>query len=184
MVAVHRPASADQLTLTDTLSANFVPDQINADWVRWCFASINTHFEGMRGGYELYIEGDERTQLNEAEFAELRIDGPFILVPQKKLYYLDVEINILCQTHLDPRKHYKAQVMVGAFLRAFRNLIPVYKYGDGPFDDNSLLECFHLQRDLRERVNINYFGIIRPDSRVIHTTIEGHYRLELWTQGD
>jgi len=94
------------------------------------------------------------------------------LIPQKGLYYLDVEINVLCQTLVDPRKHYSAQVMVGTFAKAFRNLISVYKYGDGPLDDDSLLACFHLQR------------VIKNDTKILQTTIEGHYRLELWDKGD
>jgi hypothetical protein len=180
MPSVIRPSSVDQLVLTDNLAVDFVPDQIHFNWVRWCYASINKHFDDHRGGYEVYIEGDERTQSDENEFAEIRIDGPFITIPQKNLFLLDVEINVLCQTHLDPRRHYKAQVMVGAFVRAFKNIIKVYKYGDGPLDDGSLLGCFHLSRDLRDTIDVSYFGIIRSDTKIVQTTIEGHYRLELW----
>ena len=184
MAQVLRPSTTGQLVLTDVTSLDFEPDQIHFDWVRWCYASINSHFDDLKGKYDLYMEGDERTQLDEAEFAELRIDGPFIAIPQKGLYILNVEINVLCQTHLDPRQHYKAQQMVGVFARAFKNIISVYKYGDGPLDDETLLGCFHLSRDLRDRVEVSYFGIIRHDTKIIQTTIEGHYRLELWTIGD
>lgn len=184
MAQVIRPSAENQLILTSEVSLDFAPSQIHFDWVRWCYASINKHFNDRKGQYELYIEGDVRTQLDEAEFAELRIDGPFISIPQKNLYLLDVEINLLCQTHLDPRQHYKAQQMVGVFVRAFRNIIRVHKYGDGPLDDGSLLECFHLSRNLRDIIAIGYFGIIKSNIKIIQTTIEGHYRLELWTKGD
>lgn len=182
MASVQRPSASNQLIFTDTVDTNFVPKQIHFDWVRWCYASINKHFDDRRNGYELYIEGDERIQEDLNEFAELRIDGPFIFIPQKGLYFIDIEINVLCQTHNDPRRFYKPQRIVGTFARAFENLIRVEKLGDGPFDDGSLIDCFHLQRDVREGVEINYYGIIRQDMRLMQTTIEGHYRLEIWSQ--
>lgn len=180
MALVHRPTASNQLNLTSTVALDFTADQIHADWVRWCYASINKYFDTYKGKYPLYLEGDERTLQDEAEFAELRIDGPFIANLQKGLYYLDVEINVLCQTHVDPRRHYRAQVMVGNFARAFRACIPVYRYGDGPLDDSSLLGIFNLLRGSREKVDISYFGIIRNDTKILQTTVEGHYRLELW----
>lgn len=181
---IYRKTVSNQLNLTSTLSGGLAPEFCNHDWVRWCYASINKHFDDRKGPYSLYIEGDERDELDESEFAELRIDGPFITIPQKHLYILDIEINVLCQTHQDPKRFYKAQRMVGVFMKAFENLIEIYKYGDGPFDTGGLLECFHLQRDLRESIEINYYGIVRSDTKLFQTTIEGHYRLELWTIGD
>lgn len=181
---VYRPLASNQLILAGAPTIDFTPNEIHFAWVRWIYASINKHFDDRKSKYNLYIEGDERTQSDEAEFAELRIDGPFILIPQKGLYYLDVEINVLTQTHLDPRKHYLAQEMVGTFAKAFSNIINVYKYGDGPLDDGSLLGCLHLQRDLRETIDINYYGIIKEDVKLTQSTIEGHYRLELWSKGD
>ena len=184
MAEVIRPSVEGTLGLVDTVALDFVPSEIHFAWVKWCYASINKHFDDRKESYSLYIEGDARTTQDDAEFAELRIDGPFINIPQKYLYYLDVEINILCQTHVDPKSHYRAQVMIGTFLRAFRNIIPVYKLGDTSLDDGSLLECFHLQRDSKEKIDIGHFGIIRPDTKILQTTIEGHYRLELWIKGD
>lgn len=184
MAEVIRPSSTSELALTDSVALEIVPSELHTEWVRWCYESINKHFDDLKGEYNLYIEGDERTTQDDAEFAELRIDGPFIMTPQKYLHYLDVEINILCQTHVDSKNHYRAQVMVGWFARAFRNLISVYKYGDGSLDDGSLLGCFHLQRNRDEKIDVGHFGIIRSDTKILQSTIEGHYRLELWTKGD
>jgi len=184
MAEVLRSSATNQLNLTGEVDLGFTPHEIHTDWIRWCYASINKHFDNLKGGYELYIEGDVRTLQDEAEFAELRIDGPFITIPQKSLYLFYIEVNILCQTHLDPRQHYAAQQMVGLFARSFKNLINVYKYGDGPLDDESLLGCFHLSRDLKDTLDISYFGIIKNDTKILQTTIEGHYQLELCTIGD
>lgn len=177
---VVRQLVNSSLSLTDNILINLTPDQMHCNLVRWCYASINKYFNDRKSNYTLYIEGDERMVQNLSEFAELRIDGPFITRPQKNLYILDVEINILCQTHNDPRSHYKAQNMVGVFASAFKNLIHVYKFGDGPLDDGSLFGCFHLSKDRRDSIDINHFGIIKQDTKIVQTTIEGHYRLELW----
>ena len=179
MAEVFRKTATNTLVLTDTIVTVFTDIHINASWVRWIYASINKHFDNHKGDLPIYIEGDERTQNDREDFVELRIDGPFIKTPHKGLRYLDVEINLLIQSVLDPKDLYKVQRVTGIFSHAFTNLIEVYKYGNGPIDDNTLLGCFHAQRDLKEGIAINYFGIIRQDTRITQATIEGHYRLEL-----
>ena len=179
MPEVYRVSVVSSLSLGDTLGTSFVSDDIHPDWVRWCYASINKYFDDRKGQHELYLEGDKRTQQDEVEFAELRIDGPSIKRLARSCFYLNVEINVLCATHLDPRHHYTAQKMVGIFTKIFTNNIPVYKYGDGPFDDSSLLGCFRLLGGGGEAVDVNYFGIIKSDTKLLQTSIEGHYRLEL-----
>jgi len=179
MPVVHRPSATSLLSLTNTPTLDFVADQIHAEWVRWCYTSINKYFDDRKESYDLYIEGDRRTLQEETEFAELRIDGPVIHIPQKDCYILEVQINILCATHVDPRQHYRTQEMVGVFARAFRNNIPVYKYGDGPLDDDSLIGCFKMMQGSGESLDINYFGVIASNTKIVQTSIEGHYRLEL-----
>lgn len=179
MGTVFRENPVQSLILTSMVSVNLIDIHINAQWFRWVHASINKHFEDRRGDYPLYLEGDERVESDTEDFAELRIDGPMIKNPHKGYRYLDVEINVLLQSVMDPKNMYKVQEIVGLFSHAFTNLINVNKYGNGPLDDDSLLGCFHLQRDKKEGVVINYFGIIRQDTRITQATIEGHYRLEL-----
>lgn len=184
MAEVKRPAGGNLLPLSQNVSLNLLPSGIHPAWVRWCYESINKHFDDRKGSYELYIEGDIRTLQDEAEFAELRVDGPFIGYLQKNLFFLDIEINVLCQSHVDPDNHYSPQDMVGVFSKAFSNIIEVRKYGNDPLDDGSLLGCFHLQRSRNEKIDVGYFGIVRTDTKIVQTTIEGHYRLELWTKGE
>lgn len=179
MPVIHRVSTESTLALSDILTTDFTTDEIHPDWVRWCYTSINKYFDDRKSQYNLYIEGDLREEQKEAELAELRIDGPEISRPSKGTFYLGVEINVLCQTHLDPRQHYTAQRMVGTFTKIFTNTIPVYKYGGGPLDDGSLLGCLHLLGGGGEAVDVNYFGVIKSDTKILQTSIEGHYRLEL-----
>lgn len=180
MGTVHRLSPESVLNLTQIISPIIDPEQFNFAWTKWIRASINKHFEDIRSEYPLYLEGDERIESEENDFAELRIDGPAIKFLQKKLFFLDVQINVLVSSRMDPKNLYRDQLILGNFLLGFTNLIEVRRYGDGPTDDGSLLDCLHLQRDKKEVIDINNFGIIRQDTRITQQTMEGHYRLEVW----
>jgi len=153
---------------------------LNANWVRWLVASLNKHFDAAKGAYPLYIEGSERDTDHLRDFGELRFDGPFIRNPCKGLYYLDIEVNVLVQSQMDPTNLYAGVVAVGVFSAAFAHIIKVYKFGTGEDDDDTLLGCLRLRDDrTHNTIDISQFGIIRQDVRLTQYTIEGHYRMEL-----
>jgi len=180
---VSRPADVSNLlSLSSFTSVNFKEHFINPNWLRWVHASICTHFDTYKTIYPLYIEGDERTTGDNAEFAELRVDGPLIKIPQKGLFYLDYDINILIQSHMDPNSLYKMYDAMGTFLKAMILNIQVYKYGDGPLDDQSFIGCLRYiqsDRSAGRGIEINTFGIIRQDTRITQATVESHFCLEL-----
>jgi len=155
---------------------------INIDWIRWTFASIAKHFDDAKGTYPLYIEGDERDTDDLRTFGELRMDGPFITTLPNGLFYLDIEINVLIQSHMSLTDLYAGLKAVGQFATAFVNVIKTYKFGDGGNDDNTLLGCFRLRTGrTHNTIDVSQFGIIRQDTRITQYTIEGHYRMELQT---
>jgi len=179
MAEVFRTASTDIITLSQLIDIDLIPDEKNHRWMFWIYASIHKHFDARKGDYNLYIEGDERTYQDETDFVELRIDGPFITQHQKKVFFLDVEVNVLVQSHMDPTDLYKIQRVVGWFTKAFTNTICIYKYGDEDFDSQDLFATLHLKRDIKEKVDINYYGIVKENTRITQSTIEGHYRLDI-----
>ncbi len=179
MATLFRPSVTSTLNLTATLVPVLDATEKHQAWMRWIYTSINTHFQNNKGTLPMYFEGDERTLQDEAEFYELRIDGPSILQTQKGFYFLDIEVNVLVQAHMDDKKLYNLQTAVGPIIKAFENTICIYRYGDGNFDDDSLLGVMHLRRQLDETIAVNNFGIIKEDSRLQQTTIEGHYRMEI-----
>jgi len=153
---------------------------IHIDWYRWISASINKHFDGFKATYELYIEGDERDTDDLANFAELRTDGPFITQPCKGVKYLDMEINLLIQSVMDPEDLYAGVRTVGQFATGFTQVIKVFKLGDGVQDDGSLLGCLRTRaKRYEDTIDIGNFGIVHQDVKLTQYTIEGHYRLEL-----
>ena len=153
---------------------------INPNWYRWIVASILKHFDAVKGDYSLYIEGDERDTDNLGHFAEIRTDSPFISQPCKGVKYLDMEINLLIQSVMDPEDLYKGMRVVGQFVQGFTQAIKVYKYGNEPQDDGSLLGCLRTRKKRYEdTIDIGNFGIVHQDTKLTQYTIEGHYRLEL-----
>lgn len=179
MPEILRKNSSNIFTINSSVVIQLQADEKDANWIRWTHASVNKHFEDRKGIYDLYLEGDERTLQEKAEFAELRLDGPFITQPHKDYYILNIEINVLIQTHMDSKKLYKTYDASGNFLKAFSNSICAYKYGDGPLDDQSLWGVYRLSSRLPNNIDVNHFGIIKEDTRLTQTTLEGHYRLEV-----
>ena len=183
MAVVIRPSSESVLELTQQVDIELLADEKHEAWVRWVQISINKHFLERKGTLPMYLEGDERTLQDEAEFYELRVDGPFILQPHKDYYLLTVEINVLVQAHMRHDELYNIQTAIGPIVKAFSNAICVYKYGDTPHDDDSYFGALKLHRELDEMVDVNYYGIIKEDTRLTQATIEGHYRMEISNDG-
>lgn len=153
---------------------------INQHWIRWSIASLAKHFDGLKGAYPLYVEGAERDTDHLKTFGEFRVDGPFITNPCKDNYYVDIEVNILIQAHMNPSDLYAGLKAVGQFAAAFVHNIRVYKYGDAAADDGTLLGCFVLRSARNnDSVDVGQFGIVHQDTRLTQYTVEGHYRMEL-----
>ena len=176
MAEVLRDTVISVLDLSDNINIYVVPEEKHVHWIRWVYASINKHFsDRLSAIYPVYVEGDERTLETKAEFIEIRIDGPFIEQPCPNVYYLDMQINLLVQTHMDRNDVYKTVRTVGHIVKHFMNNICVYKFGD----DESLLGVLKLKRELKEGIDVNSFGIVHQDTRITQSTVEGHYRMEL-----
>jgi hypothetical protein len=174
------------LGIQQSLAVTLDSALLNSNWLKWIRASVYLHFSRYKGNNNLYLEGDERLTGDWPNFAELRMDGPLILMPQKGLFYLDYDVNILVSAQLDQKQLYKADAILGSFLIAFTEYIMVYRYGTGPLDDQTLLGCLKLhftERSASRGIEVNTFGIIRQDTRITQSTIEGHYRIELTDEG-
>jgi len=176
----------DSLVVSQVAGVSLSPNYIDPSMLRWVHASIITHFDGYKSNLKMYLEGAERDTGDSNNFAEIRVDGPLIEVPQKGIMILIYDINILIQSHMDPVQYYKLQDVMGTFIRGFTFNIPVYKYGAGALDDQSQIGCLRLydEKSMKGKmVEVNSFGIVRQDTRLTQATIEGHYRLTLEDSG-
>ena len=152
----------------------------NANWVRWIVSSIQQYFETNKQGIELFFEGTPRETKDEKDFAEVRIDGPHITEISKNYFLLKVDVNILVQSTMDEEDFHRIHTNVGKLVSVMTN-IPIYKYGDGVDDDDSLLGCLRLVQDAqgREPILVARLGQIEPTTPIEQVDIEGHYKMHL-----
>lgn len=152
---------------------------INVNWNRWILTSAFDHFT-TRVGENLVLDGMDRDGLDKDPlFAEFRLDGPRIQQLNKNYYRLWFSINILVTAAIDPVDLTKKHDLIGDIANAFTLEMAIKKFGTGPDDDDSLLECATLSDDFPVRVN--QLGQIDKDLRIEQATIEGQYLLFLTT---
>lgn len=154
----------------------------NKNWPRWTFASVCKHFDDRRNGLPLFIEGQHRATSELKDYLELRMDGPTLREVSKGCWLLRIEINILVSSAFDEENYHRIHQNVGIVQTAFTS-IPVFKYGDGPDDDQSYVGCYILQQNLASRdfLELNHFGRIDISIPLCQATVEGHYIMTLDT---
>jgi hypothetical protein len=152
------------------------------NWPRWIFASVSKHFQDRRGTLTFYIEGQERDSPMPTDLLEFRMDGPYETEISKNYWDLYIEVSILIQAMKDDKDYHRIHRYCGLVAQAFTS-IPVYKYGDGVDDDQTLLGCLNLVQNVgkHERIQINHFGQIEKDTPLLQSSVEGHYRMDLST---
>lgn len=81
---------------------------------------------------------------------------------------------------MDDKDYHRIERSLGIVIVAFSNIY-VYRLGDGPGDNQSLLGCLKLVQDerTRERLYVYRMGQIEKTNQVVQAVVEGHYRMEL-----
>jgi len=143
------------------------------NWPRWVQASVADHFKvaATAQGYPALVEGiDERLTefIESTDRVEIRINGPFIREMSKDYYQFIVDANILIFSHMggSSPNAYLGTEMTGFMAQAASQSIPVFKYGTGVDDDQSLIGCLSLRRGDSESVRVFHFGEINREDRL------------------
>lgn len=150
---------------------------MNSNWCRWIKASCIKHFSDSLSSYiPLFVEGTDRRTESEQSYCEFRIDGPHASELSRDFWELDIVINILVVTIRTDGNIYQHETNVGVVFDAFINGITVKRYGpDSMIDDQSILGCLNK----REKIIVSNFGQVQNDMRMIQSTVEARYRLNL-----
>lgn len=152
---------------------------INPDWSRWVWASCSKFFDDNKGAYFLFIEGLTRTTDGKEVFLEYRMDGPNIREPSNNYFVFDITINLMVQVGISNYDAHAFQRAFGWAQSMFVPCIPIYKYGDGPNDDQSQLGFFILKNSREiDFVHSLQLGQIDPIMKLMQGTVEGHYRMD------
>ncbi len=158
-------------------------------WPKWIWASVAKHMKAVADelSLPLLVEGiDDRQPKNiRASHAELRINGPFIFELSKEYYIVQAPINILLVDFMvgDSTNAYRLQEWAGKFQSVMDLPIPVYRYGQDPEDDGTLLECLRIRRTRDGGVRVIHFGQVARmgtlDTEIRETAVDGLFEMNL-----
>jgi len=143
------------------------------NWPRWVQASVADHFKvaATAQQYPALVEGiDERTTefMESTNRLEIRVNGPFIREMSKDYWQFLVDANILIFSHMGGASPnaYVGTEMAGYMAQAASQSIPIYKYGTGVDDDQSLIGCLTLRPGKDESIRVYHFGEINREDRM------------------
>jgi len=156
----------------------------NVNWDRWIKSSVAKHFndESLIGINEnqtvLFIEGFERNTDGKKDWIEFRLDGPYYEETTKGHWKIEIEVNILVVVN-EQKNPYRPEYLKGRVVQLFTTCFDVFKYGESEEDDNLKLGCFTLKTSGREKILTTNFGKVRPDTRQLQSSVEGHFVMYL-----
>jgi hypothetical protein len=144
---------------------------------RWIFASVSKHFDGHKGTMNLYIEGMHRDTHKLESCIELRSDGPYYTEISKAYWKAYIEVNVLVQAAKNNQNFHTMRQLTGNVMAIFEACIPVYRYGDGPDDDQSYVGALQRldEQAGRNNIQVSQFGQIDPVNQLEQAVVEAHY---------
>jgi hypothetical protein len=140
---------------------------------------VHKHFVTKVTDLPLFIEGQFRETNEEKDYAEVRFDGPYAHEESRSFWVLDLEINVLVSSIPDEKDAHRIYKNVGKVAAAFERFIEVFRYGDNPGDDSTLLGCLIIKQSQNQTIFISHFGKIDPKVNLIQATVEAHYKMEI-----
>lgn len=162
---------------------------VNENWARWVFATMSGDFYNALDAdpdidFEIFIEGTHKGLPTEKELLEFRVDGPQTRQPSRGCFVLEFEINILVRSYMDDDDFHKMRKACGKVVAFLGKNHCIYRYGDGPNDDDSLLGTLQLKnRRKNEPVRVNNFGQTDPQYRIEEATVAALFEIHL-KEGD
>ncbi len=183
MVTITQPQLINNIAFNHQLTATKVfglpAAQIcRQNLARWLYASTSKYFNAIALANDLhfFVEGTNRETNEQQKYIEFRLDGPSITELSKNYYRLDVEINILWSFNQDDEDFHEPERLKGILMDAMQNIC-IYKFGDGPNDDDSLVNTLQLKQDQRIVTRVSNFGQVRKDARLMQGTVEGSFNM-------
>lgn len=144
---------------------------IPKDLSKWIFASVVKHFDDLRDGIHMFVEG-ESMDSNEThqQYFELRIDGPYYKNFTRNEYLVKSDINLLCSAVIDGDSH-RIHRLAG-FISSLCTTIGIRKYGADPVIDNGdFISCMNPEAE----VKILHFGQIQMKVPLLQAAVRVRY---------
>jgi hypothetical protein len=160
----------------------------NSNWARWVFASIATYLKDIATSVNLpcLVEGlDERLAafMQASDRCEIRITGPFTRELSHNYFQMEVVVNVLFTSIYGENKNqYAILKAIGVFHEAMDGAIAVYKYGNEPDDDETVLVgCLSPGNKKSDSVRVLHFGQVNLTTNVKQSMVDARYVMEIST---
>lgn len=159
------------------------------NWPRWVQASVADHFKAAAAALSppipTLVEGiDERTTtfIEANERIEIRVNGPSIVEQSHRYWHLEVDVNILIFSYMGGAlpNVYSGTQITGNMAKVANDPIPIYKYGTGVSDDQSLIGCLTLRRGKEESVKVFHFGEIDREHRLREFAVDVNLEMDIY----
>ena len=157
---------------------------MNVNLPRWIFASMSDHFQTVSDGISLrfFIEGlDEAEALDfQVDSGLFRMDGPIAYQGSSGLEWYKVEMQILLTDIVATTNDnaYDIYTWAGVFQGSMLNdSLPIYRYGSGAEDDDSLIGCLEPDTSVRNNVRVASYGMVDKDYRIKQVSVNGKFVL-------
>lgn len=158
---------------------------MDVNLARWTMSSIAVYFKTVADTLSLtfFVEGIDERDPNtmRVEHAELRVNGPLVCEVSKGYWRVHIDINILLTDYMDmsTESAYDINQWGGEFLAAMLDPIPIYRFGDGGNDDDSLVGCLITRKGLSEPARLVHFGQISKEDRIRQAAVDGRFEMYL-----
>jgi hypothetical protein len=151
---------------------------------RWIFASIADHFKTIAdtNNIPFFVEGvdEQEPEDTQQSHVELRSTGPDMKEVSKDFYTVEVVINFMVTSLMDMTGNaYEIFDWCGILAKEMQNPIPIYKYGNGVDDDDSLIGCLRVKKNSKDSVKVWHFGQIHKTDRVRQSEIDAAYEMDI-----
>lgn len=153
----------------------------NKHWNRWIQASIAYYLKQLAttNSLAVIVEGlDARdaTFMESEDRVEIKVTGPASKEHSKGEWRFDVNVNLLFSSRLGDASKNRNTIHsnCGLFHQTLEGCIPVYKYGNGPDDDGSLIGHFRPVAEDDDSVSSNFFGQVSGTDQLVQAGVNAH----------
>ena len=147
---------------------------------RWTFASLSSYLDSKKGTFNAWYQGNDTPNPDWQAWAEVYMGGPrwrqvshsWVTVQMEVMIGLLVKDSVT-DAHLPFR-------LRDQFANALNlGVIPCYRYGDTPGDDQSLIGCYTLRSDIKNPVDGYDYASVDPVTKLSRATVEGYFTMGL-----
>jgi len=152
---------------------------------RWLFSSLAQLFKEDSDALSLHyfvesVDEEEPEDFNRNS-ALFRMNVPDVKLGSGSvsIYRIELQILLTCLPNTPNANAFDIYRWAGAFQERMLGYLPIYKYGNGPDDDQSLLGCLEPDPGVADYVRIVTYGQIDKTSRVWQVSVNGRFILQL-----